>query len=105
MPRNGTGEEGGLEVKRGVTAILVAGALATSGCAGMSDTQQRTLTGAAGGAAGGAIIGAIAGNAGLGAAIGGAVGAGGGYLYGKHKESEQNAYNQGVAAGRSQSGQ
>ena len=92
-------------MKRGVIAILVVGALATSGCANMSQTEQRTVTGAAGGAAAGAIIGAIAGNAGLGAAIGGAVGAGGGFLYGKHKESEQNAYNQGVQAGRAQSGQ
>ena len=87
-------------MKRGVIAILVAGAFATSGCAGMSQTEQRTLTGGAGGAAAGAAIGAIAGNAGLGALIGGAVGASGGFLYGKHKESEQKAYNEGVAAGR-----
>lgn len=87
-------------MKRGIMAIVVAGALATSGCAGMSQTEQRTLTGGAGGAAAGAVIGALAGNAGLGAAIGGAVGAGGGFLYGKSKEAEQNAYNQGVAAGR-----
>jgi hypothetical protein len=92
-------------VKSSVIAILVAGALATSGCAGMSQTEQRTLTGGAGGAAAGAVIGAIAGNAGLGALIGGAVGTTGGFLYGKHKESEENAYNQGVAAGRAQSGQ
>ena len=72
----------------------------------MSDTGQRTLSGGAMGAAGGAIagqtgpasfIGAIAGNAALGAAIGGAAGAGGGYLYGKHKESEKSAYQQGIA--------
>lgn len=48
------------------------------GCAGMTQTQQRTVTGGAAGAAGGAIIGAIAGNAGMGAAIGGAVGLAGG---------------------------
>ncbi|WP_374088973.1 glycine zipper family protein [Methylomicrobium lacus] len=66
-----------------------------SGCAGMSDTQQRTVTGGLGGAAGGAIIGAIAGNAGMGAAIGAGAGVVGGYLYGKHKESEQRAYEQG----------
>ena len=100
MPRSGGSDEGRLEVKRGITAIVVAGALAMAGCAGMSQTEQRTLTGGAGGAAAGAAIGAIAGNAGLGALIGGAVGASGGFLYGKHKESEQNAYNQGVAAGR-----
>ncbi len=74
------------------------------GCAGMSDTQQRTLTGGLGGAAGGAIIGAIAGNAGMGAAIGAAAGTAGGYLYGKHKESEQNAYEQGRRDAQSQYG-
>ena len=66
-----------------------------AGCAGMSDTQQRTMTGGLGGAAGGAVIGAIAGNAGMGALIGSAVGASGGFLYGKHKEAEQRAYQQG----------
>jgi hypothetical protein len=45
-----------------------------AGCADMSQTQQRTLTGVAGGAAAGGIIGAIAGNAGMGAAIGAGVG-------------------------------
>jgi hypothetical protein len=38
------------------------------------------------------------------ALIGSAVGGTGGFLYGKHKEAEQNAYNQGVQAGRAQSG-
>ena len=65
------------------------------GCAGLSDTQQRSMTGGLGGAAGGAVIGAIAGNAGMGALIGGAVGTAGGFLYGKHKEAEQKAYQQG----------
>lgn len=76
-----------------VIAILAISLLA--GCAGMSDTQQRTVTGGLGGAATGAAIGAIAGNAGMGAAIGAAAGTAGGYLYGKHKESEQRAYEQG----------
>lgn len=66
-----------------------------SGCAGMSDTQQRTVTGGLGGAATGAVIGAIAGNAGMGAAIGAAAGTAGGFLYGKHKEAEKRAYDQG----------
>lgn len=70
-------------------------ALTLTGCAGMSATQQRTVTGGLGGAAGGAAIGAIAGNAGMGAAIGALVGTTGGFLYGKHKESEQQAYEQG----------
>jgi hypothetical protein len=38
----------------------------------------------------------------LGAAIGGATGLAGGYLYGKHEESKQEAYEQGVAAGKAQ---
>lgn len=74
-----------------------------SGCAGLSDTQQRAMTGGLGGAAGGALIGAIAGNAGMGAAIGAAAGTAGGYLYGKHKESEQRAYEQGRRDAQSQS--
>lgn len=66
------------------------------GCAGMSQTQQRTLSGGAMGAAGGALIGAMAGDAAWGAAIGGAVGATGGFLYGKHKKSVNRAYQQGA---------
>lgn len=88
-------------MRSGVLAMVVAVSL--SGCAGMSDTQQRTLTGGAGGAAGGALIGALAGNAGLGAAIGGAAGLAGGYIWDQHKQTEQRAYEQGVAAGRAQS--
>ena len=62
------------------TALVVSGAL--SGCAGMSDTQQRTLSGAAIGAAGGALIGGS-----KGALIGTGAGALGGYLYDNHKKS------------------
>jgi|Tabmets5t2r1_1033131.scaffolds.fasta_scaffold35673_2 hypothetical protein len=86
-----------------LAVLIVAALVAMGGCAGMSETQQRTLTGGAGGAAGGAIIGAIAGNAGLGAAIGAGAGLAGGYLYGKHEESNQAAYEQGVADGTRQS--
>ncbi|MCK8603421.1 glycine zipper family protein [Desulfoferrobacter suflitae] len=82
-----------------IIAVLTV-TLALVGCAGMSETQQRTLSGGAMGAAGGAAIGALAGNAGLGAAIGGAAGATGGFLYGKHVESNQRAFNQGFQAGR-----
>lgn len=88
-------------MRKQLTVGIIAITLTTSaGCAGMSETQQRTLTGGAIGAAGGAAIGAIAGNAGMGALIGGAAGAGGGYLYGKHKESEQAAYQKGYRAGK-----
>ncbi|RIL04753.1 MAG: hypothetical protein DCC71_12955 [Proteobacteria bacterium] len=97
----GAGAEGGSEVKRRIFAIGLACALATAGCAGMSDTGQRTLSGGAGGAAAGAVIGALSGNAGLGAAIGGAAGASGGFLYGKHKDAERRAYESGYEEGRS----
>jgi len=76
-----------------VTALL-------SGCAGMSATQQRALTGTTGGAAAGAVLGAIGGNAGLGAAAGAAAGLAGGLLYDRHKKTEEAAYQQGYAAGR-----
>jgi hypothetical protein len=36
----------------------------------------------------------------MGAAIGAGVGATGGFLYGKHKEAEDEAYQRGVADGR-----
>jgi hypothetical protein len=68
-----------------------------AGCADMSQTQQRALTGAVGGAAAGGIIGAIAGNAGMGAAIGAGLGGTGGFLLGQHNEAVNRAYQQGRA--------
>ncbi len=67
-----------------LATVLVASS-SLSGCAGMSDTQQRTLSGSAIGAAGGALIGG-----GEGALIGAGVGALGGYLYDNHKKSESS---------------
>ena len=59
-----------------ITLMLVIG-----GCAHMSPTEQRTLSGGAIGAGSGAAIGAISGGSpGIGAAVGGAAGALGGYL-------------------------
>jgi len=78
-----------------IVTILILSALVVSGCANMTNTQQRAATGTLGGAAGGAVIGAIAGNAGMGAAIGAGVGALGGFAYGKHEESVNKAYQQG----------
>jgi uncharacterized membrane protein len=68
--------------------LALAGALALGGCT-MSETEQRTFSGAglgaAAGAAGGALFGAIAGVPGTGAAIGAAAGAAlggtGGYIH------------------------
>jgi hypothetical protein len=77
----------------GIVALLAM----VAGCADMSQTQQRTVTGAAGGAAAGGIIGAIAGNAGMGAAIGAGLGGTGGFLLGQHNEATQAAYERGRA--------
>jgi hypothetical protein len=82
--------------------IVFAAALTLSACAGLSDTEQRVLTGGAIGGAAGTAIGAIGGNAGLGLAIGAIGGATTGYLYDQHKKSEQRAYQAGVSAGQQQ---
>jgi osmotically inducible lipoprotein OsmB len=92
-------------LRRLILAGLVASIVAIGGCAGTSETEQRTLTGGAAGTAGGALIGAIAGNAGLGAAIGGATGLAGGFLAGKHTEATRAAYQQGVTDGMRQAQQ
>lgn len=64
-----------------IVAVLVL-VVMLAGCAGMSTTQQRVLSGGAIGAGSGAAIGAITGGSpGVGAAVGGAAGALGGYLY------------------------
>jgi osmotically inducible lipoprotein OsmB len=58
---------------RSFTAVLLT--VFTLGCAGMTPTQQRALSGGAIGAAGGAALSAIAGgSAAVGAVIGGAAG-------------------------------
>jgi osmotically inducible lipoprotein OsmB len=79
---------------------ITATALALASCADMSQTEQRTLSGAAIGGVAGTAIGAIGGNAGLGAAIGVAAGAGGGYLWDRHKKSEERNYQKGYDDGR-----
>ena len=84
-------------------AVVVLTASLLSGCAGMSDTQQRALTGTTGGAAAGAVLGAIGGNAGLGAAAGAGAGLVGGMLYDRSKKSQETAYQQGLAEGRQRS--
>ena len=72
-----------------------------TGCADLSATQQRTMTGGLGGAAAGAAIGAIAGNAGMGALIGGAAGSAGGFLYGRSKDAQDRAFQEGLRQGQS----
>ncbi len=62
--------------------LLAIISLTASGCANMTPTQQRALSGGAIGAAAGAGLGAIAGNATIGAAIGGPAGLAAGALWG-----------------------
>jgi hypothetical protein len=83
----------------GLMAVLL---VWLTSCANMTDTQQRAVTGTMAGAAGGAIIGAIAGDAGLGAGIGAGVGLLGGLAVDQVQKSNERAYQEGVAAGRSQ---
>ncbi len=84
---------------RRLIAVLACG-VALAGCSGMSETQQRALSGTAIGAGGGAILGAIGGNAALGAVAGAAAGLAGGLIYDKVKKDEQSAYQQGYTAGK-----
>jgi Glycine-zipper domain len=86
------------KTRLGVAALLCAAML--TGCPGMTETQQRAVTGTAGGATVGAILGAIGGNAGLGALAGAGAGLAGGLIYDGVRRSERNAYQQGYAAGR-----
>jgi osmotically inducible lipoprotein OsmB len=82
-------------MKNLVIVLMLIFTLGLFGCAGMSDTEQRTLSGAAIGTAAGTVIGAISGHAGWGAAIGAAAGAGGGFLYDKNEKSKDAAYQKG----------
>ena len=73
--------------KRFFATLGLVGVMA--GCSSMSDTEQRTLSGAAIGTAGGALIGGMASGKPLtGAAIGAAAGAAGGFLYDRHKRNQ-----------------
>ena len=80
--------------------LILTLSLSLGGCAGMSDTEQRTLSGAAIGTGAGAVVGAIAGSAGWGAAIGSAAGAAGGFLYDRNQKAKEAAFQSGYEAGR-----
>jgi outer membrane protein OmpA-like peptidoglycan-associated protein len=80
-----------------LAVLATASTLALAGCAGMSETQRGTATGAGIGAATGAAIGAIAGGgrgAAIGAGIGTAVGAGGGYIWSQNMQRQKQAMEQ-----------
>jgi hypothetical protein len=83
-----------------ISVVVILAFMTVLGCAGMSTTEQRTLSGGAIGAGGGAIIGAMAGNAGLGAAIGAGAGLAGGYIYDQNEKSKESAYREGYKAGQ-----
>jgi hypothetical protein len=87
-------------MKRLPIVFVLITSLTVFGCAGMSDTQQRTLSGGAIGAGAGAVVGAMAGNTALGAAIGAAGGAAGGYLYDSYEKTKQAEYQKGYKAGQ-----
>jgi uncharacterized protein YcfJ len=76
-------------MKKYLIVVLLVASLALAGCAGMSDTEQRTLSGAAIGTAAGGIIGAIAGHTGIGLAAGAVAGIAGGYLYDHHEKAQK----------------
>ncbi|MDD3579754.1 MAG: glycine zipper family protein [Desulfobacca sp.] len=67
-------------------ALILVLTMLLGGCAGMSYTEQRTLSGGAIGAAGGAAVGAIAGSPAVGAGIGAGAGLLGGYLYDRYEK-------------------
>jgi hypothetical protein len=69
-------------------ALIIVAALVLAGCSGMSNTQQRVLSGGAIGAGGGTLIGWAAGCPACGAAIGGGAGLLGGYAYDRYEKSQ-----------------
>lgn len=78
---------------KALTLILVSVlALSLTGCAGMTDEQQRMLSGGAIGAGGGAVLAAAAGGSVLlGAALGGAAGVVGGVLVNQQQKQKGEA--------------
>lgn len=66
--------------------VAVVCALVLSGCAGMTYTEQRVLSGGALGASSGALIGWAAGSPAVGAAVGGVAGMAGGFVYDRYEK-------------------
>jgi osmotically inducible lipoprotein OsmB len=64
-------------------ALLIIGVLLAGGCSGMSNTNQRMLSGSAMGAGTGLLVGGP-----VGAVVGAGVGAAGGYAYDQHQKSD-----------------
>lgn len=77
-----------MKTNRLILALCLVGAV--SGCANMSSSEQRTLSGAGIGAAAGALIGGLAvGRPQAGAAWGAALGGAGGWLYDRHEKAQK----------------
>ncbi|MCX5889459.1 MAG: glycine zipper domain-containing protein [Deltaproteobacteria bacterium] len=76
-------------MKKSIILVMLVAVL-LGGCSGMSNTQQRMLSGGAMGASGGALIGWAAGSPAAGAAIGGGAGVLGGFLYDQYQKSRGN---------------
>lgn len=71
-------------MKKITATLIVLATLSMYGCAGMTNTEQKTLSGAGIGAGGGAILGAVTGGSPVvGAVVGGSVGAVTGYILGE----------------------
>ena len=82
--------------------ILLVAAFTMTACSNMSNTEQRTLSGAGIGAAAGAVGTAVLhGNPIWGAVGGAAVGAESGYVYDAYKKQQASEYNAGYNAGKS----
>ena len=80
---------------------ITAATLAIAGCSNMSNTEQRTLSGAGIGAAAGAVgVAIFHGNPIWGAVGGAAVGAASGYAYDAYKKNQAAEYNSGYNAGK-----
>ena len=73
-------------------ALVIAGFLIVSGCAGgeLTTREKGAGIGALGGAAAGGIVGAAVGHPGAGAAIGGVLGLGAGALFGDQLQGQEN---------------
>ncbi len=84
-----------------IIIALAASFLALTACSNMSNTEQRTLSGASIGAVTGAVGTAIFhGNPIWGAVGGAAVGAAGGYVYDQYEKEKTSQYDAGYNAGK-----
>jgi hypothetical protein len=80
-------------MRLGLPIMAMVTAVSLGGCANMTTTEQRTLSGAGIGALGGAAIAAVTeGSVATGALIGAGVGAGAGYLYSRSRNEHHAAY-------------